>query len=47
MRCRRTAMEANVEKYEIGKKMEDGFELWPPARCATVPNPLPPLSLLI
>lgn len=28
MRCRRTAMEANVEKYEIGKKMEDGFELW-------------------
>lgn len=28
MRCRRTAMEAEVFKYEIGKKMEDGFELW-------------------
>lgn len=28
MRCIRTAMEADVEKYEVGLKMEDGFELW-------------------
>lgn len=28
MRCIRSAIEAEVEKYEIGKGMEDGFELW-------------------
>lgn len=28
MKCMRTAMEAEVEKYEVGKGMEDGFELW-------------------
>ena len=28
MRSRRTPLEADVEKYEIGKGMEDGFELW-------------------
>lgn len=27
MKCRRTAMEADVEKYEVGKGLEDGFEL--------------------
>lgn len=29
MKCRRTSLTANVEKYEVGKGMEDGFELWP------------------
>lgn len=29
MKSRRIALEADVEKYEIGKGMEDGFELWP------------------
>lgn len=28
MKCIRTAIEAEVLKYEIGKNMEDGFELW-------------------
>ncbi|MBP5198232.1 MAG: hypothetical protein J6033_04175 [Lachnospiraceae bacterium] len=28
MRCRRTVIEADVEKYEIGKGMEDGVELF-------------------
>lgn len=28
MKCVRTALEAEVVKYETGKKMEDGFELW-------------------
>lgn len=28
MKCIRTAMEAEVVKYELGKNMEDGFELW-------------------
>lgn len=28
MKCIRIALEAVVEKYEIGKEMEDGFELW-------------------
>lgn len=28
MKCRRTPLEAEVQKYENGKKMEDGFELW-------------------
>lgn len=27
MKCRRIAMEADVEKYETGKGLEDGFEL--------------------
>jgi hypothetical protein len=27
MKCRRVALEADVEKYEVGKGMEDGFEL--------------------
>lgn len=27
MKCIRTAIEAEVEKYEIGKGLEDGFEL--------------------
>lgn len=27
MKCSRVAMTAEVEKYEIGKGMEDGFEL--------------------
>ena len=28
MKCRRTPMEAEVFEYEVGKNMEDGFELW-------------------
>lgn len=28
MNYRRTPIEAEVTKYEIGKHMEDGFELW-------------------
>ena len=28
MRSRRVALEADIYKYEIGKDMEDGFELW-------------------
>ena len=28
MKCRRVEMEADVVKYELGKGMEDGFELW-------------------
>ena len=27
MKCRRAAITADVEKYEIGKGLEDGFEL--------------------
>jgi hypothetical protein len=27
MKCKRIALEADVEKYEVGKGMEDGFEL--------------------
>ncbi|MGN0341929.1 MAG: hypothetical protein ACI4DO_03970 [Roseburia sp.] len=28
MKCRRVALEADVIKYETGKGLEDGFELW-------------------
>ena len=28
MNSRRTPLAANVEKYEIGQGLEDGFELW-------------------
>lgn len=28
MKCRRIEMEADVVKYEPGKGLEDGFELW-------------------
>lgn len=28
MKCRRVGLETTVEKYEIGKGLEDGFELW-------------------
>ncbi|MCD7708692.1 MAG: hypothetical protein LUI02_02330 [Clostridiales bacterium] len=28
MKCRRTGLEVEVEKYELGQGMEDGFELW-------------------
>lgn len=28
MKCVRVAFEVNVEKYEVGKGMEDGVELW-------------------
>ena len=28
MKCRRVSMEAEVVKYELGKGLEDGFELW-------------------
>lgn len=28
MKCVRTALEAEVVKYETGKNLEDGFELW-------------------
>lgn len=28
MKCIRVAMESEVEQYEVGKGMEDGFELW-------------------
>ena len=27
MRCQRTPLEAEVQKYELGKGLEDGFEL--------------------
>lgn len=28
MKCKRTSLVADVCQYEIGKNMEDGFELW-------------------
>ena len=28
MKCKRTPLEAEVTKYEIGANLEDGFELW-------------------
>lgn len=28
MKCRRISLEADVVKYESGKGLEDGFELW-------------------
>ena len=28
MKCTRVAFEVDVEKYEPGKGLEDGFELW-------------------
>lgn len=28
MKAKRVALNAEVEKYEIGKGLEDGFELW-------------------
>lgn len=28
MKCKRVGLTADVEKYEVGKGMEDGFELW-------------------
>lgn len=28
MKSRRTALTADIEKYEVGKGLEDGFELW-------------------
>ena len=28
MKCKRTPLLADVEKYELDKGMEDGFELW-------------------
>lgn len=28
MKCRRTGLQADVVKYESGKGLEDGFELW-------------------
>ena len=28
MKCIRTPIESEVFKYEVGKDMEDGFELW-------------------
>ena len=28
MKCMRAAFEVDVEKYEVGKGMEDGVELW-------------------
>ncbi len=28
MKCRRIGLEADVQKYEIGKGMEDGFAPW-------------------
>ena len=28
MKCTRTPIEADVEKYEVGCNLEDGFELW-------------------
>ena len=28
MKCRRTEIVAEVEKYEVGKGLEDGFEPW-------------------
>lgn len=28
MKCRRVSMESDIEKYETGKDLEDGFEVW-------------------
>ena len=28
MKCKRAELKANVEKYELGKGLEDGFELF-------------------
>lgn len=28
MKCKRVGLESTVEQYEVGKGMEDGFELW-------------------
>jgi len=28
MKCTRVGLEADVYKYELGKNLEDGFELW-------------------
>lgn len=28
MKCTRVSMESDVIKYEVGKGLEDGFELW-------------------
>lgn len=28
MKCKRVALNAEVVKYEVGKGLEDGFELW-------------------
>lgn len=28
MKCVRKSFDVDVEKYEVGKGMEDGFELW-------------------
>lgn len=28
MKCRRVEMISDVEKYEVGKNLEDGFEVW-------------------
>lgn len=28
MKCRRVELMADVQKYELGKGLEDGFELW-------------------
>ncbi len=28
MRCSRTELEADVQKYELNKNLEDGFERW-------------------
>lgn len=28
MKCVRTALEADVQKYELNKNLEDGFERW-------------------
>ena len=28
MKCKRLELKADVQKYEIGQSLEDGFELW-------------------
>ena len=28
MKCKRIELKADVQKYEIGQGLEDGFELW-------------------
>ena len=28
MKCRRVSMVSDIEKYEMGKNLEDGFEVW-------------------
>lgn len=28
MKCKRTGLMADIVKYEAGKELEDGFELW-------------------